>query len=366
MNGSSSKPLITTIIPTYCRPKLLKRAIRSVLNQTYPHFQVCVYDNASGDETASIVAELSKEDPRVKYHCHAENIGATENFIYGMEHIETPLFSFLSDDDFLLPNFFKDGVVALNKTPEAICFCGGTLSIDFEGTIIKHDLEHWEEGLYLPPNGLLEMVKKGHPNWQGTLFRKEVIDSFGTIDQEIIAGDYDYLLKVAAQKIIIVSKKPCGIFQIYPPLAIPRYKLRNYILGLFKVIKNINNIDSLSEEVKREVHQNIMKYIYSKVFLSGLVAISDNNIEDIEEAYRILNSKFTNTSKTHYFNLIYHSKYFSGKLIMLLRKSRPIRQIFRKKVKYFKYKKYNHLIDDRMILSYSIKWGYQINKSHLT
>jgi|GEM_PF-4090006 len=103
--NDTAKPLITTIIPTYRRPKLLRRAISSVLNQTYPHFQVCVYDNASGDETASVVAELSKEDPRVKYHCHAENIGATENFIYGMEHVEIPFFTLLSDDDLIFPNF---------------------------------------------------------------------------------------------------------------------------------------------------------------------------------------------------------------------------------------------------------------------
>ncbi|RKX41747.1 MAG: glycosyltransferase family 2 protein, partial [Thermotogae bacterium] len=70
MNHKISKPLITTIIPTYRRPKLLQRAIKSVLNQTYPHFQVCVYDNASGDETAEVVAEFAKKDPRVKYYCH--------------------------------------------------------------------------------------------------------------------------------------------------------------------------------------------------------------------------------------------------------------------------------------------------------
>lgn len=57
MSNVSQKPMITTIIPTYRRPRLLRRAIRSVLNQTYPHFQVCVYDNASGDETATIVAD---------------------------------------------------------------------------------------------------------------------------------------------------------------------------------------------------------------------------------------------------------------------------------------------------------------------
>jgi glycosyltransferase involved in cell wall biosynthesis len=68
------KPLITTIIPTCRRPHLLRRAIKSVLNQTYPHFQVCVYDNASGDETAEVVSEFAKKDPRIKYHCHSENI----------------------------------------------------------------------------------------------------------------------------------------------------------------------------------------------------------------------------------------------------------------------------------------------------
>ena len=76
-----AKPLITTIIPTYRRPKLLRRAIMSVLNQTSPHFQICVYDNASGDETAAVVAEFSKNDPRVKYHCHTENIGAIKRLV---------------------------------------------------------------------------------------------------------------------------------------------------------------------------------------------------------------------------------------------------------------------------------------------
>jgi glycosyltransferase involved in cell wall biosynthesis len=105
-NGES-KPLITTIIPTYRRPKLLRRAIKSVLNQTYPHFQVCVYDNASWDETADVVAEIAKKDARVKYHCHAENIGAIRNFNYGMVHVNTPFFSFLSDDDILFQNLMK-------------------------------------------------------------------------------------------------------------------------------------------------------------------------------------------------------------------------------------------------------------------
>ena len=47
MTAISPRPLITTVIPTYRRPHMLQRAIRSVLDQTYPHFKICVYDNAS-------------------------------------------------------------------------------------------------------------------------------------------------------------------------------------------------------------------------------------------------------------------------------------------------------------------------------
>jgi len=58
-----SEPLITTVIPTYRRPAMLRRAIRSVLSQTFPDFRLCVYDNASGDETAVVVEEFRKKIP---------------------------------------------------------------------------------------------------------------------------------------------------------------------------------------------------------------------------------------------------------------------------------------------------------------
>jgi len=88
----STTPLITCILTTRRRPQLLKRAIESVLNQTYPHLQVCVYDNASGDETAQVVSEIAKTDPRVKYFCHAENIGPFNNISYGVKNVNTPFF----------------------------------------------------------------------------------------------------------------------------------------------------------------------------------------------------------------------------------------------------------------------------------
>lgn len=209
----SSTPLITTIIPTYRRPKLLRKAILSVLNQTYPHFQVCVYDNASGDDTAAVVGEIAKGDTRVKYHCHPRNIGAIANFNYGMKQVATPYFSFLSDDNFLLPHFFEDAINTLNRYPEAILFAGQTISVNERGQKLRISLDRWEPGLIFPPDGLLQIVEKGVPTWESVLFRSEVINSVGPLNPSFKAAiDQDFMMRIAKRHIFYISKKQHALF----------------------------------------------------------------------------------------------------------------------------------------------------------
>jgi glycosyltransferase involved in cell wall biosynthesis len=146
MVDEGPNPLITTIIPTYRRPKFLRRAIRSVLNQSFTNFQVCVYDNASGDETPSVVADIARSDRRVKYHCHPENIGAIRNFLYGMERIETPFFSFLSDDDFLLPDFYETALQGLGQYPVAMFSASAVVLLDQQKRISAIPVWNWTPG----------------------------------------------------------------------------------------------------------------------------------------------------------------------------------------------------------------------------
>src|ERR1035437_6506077 len=97
-----ANPLITTIIPTFRRPLLLRRAIISVLSQTLCDLRVCVYDNASNDETETTVRSLQSIDSRIDYYRHPLDIGAINHFNFGLGKVESKYFSFLSDDDFLL------------------------------------------------------------------------------------------------------------------------------------------------------------------------------------------------------------------------------------------------------------------------
>ena len=295
--NDTAKPLITTIIPTYRRPKLLRRSIRSVLSQTYPHFQVCVYDNASGDETASIVAELSREDPRVKYHCHAENIGAIRNFNYGMKHVNTPFFSFLSDDDILLPEFFENALEGFVKYPDALFSAGSVISMTEKGKVLLSQLSLWpRDGYYSPPEGLFNMMGMKHPTWTGVLFRKEIAQKIGALDQNVgILADMDFELRIAAVFPFVISRKPCAIFVHHPSSSCSLMDLHSFWPGWLKIIRNLKEDQRIPLEVRTYVEQKLTDLLKRNLFGTGFII--KKNFKDAYKAADILRNHYNQKTK---------------------------------------------------------------------
>lgn len=58
MDITEHKGLVSVVVPTYNRAKLLPRSVASCLEQTYPHVEVIVIDDGSADETPQVLAEL--------------------------------------------------------------------------------------------------------------------------------------------------------------------------------------------------------------------------------------------------------------------------------------------------------------------
>lgn len=186
MPHSLSFPVVTTVIPTYRRPKLLRRAILSALGQTYPHVRVCVYDNASGDETEAVVRKLALQDSRVRYHRHQENIGSYPNFNFGIREVTTPYLSLLSDDDVLAPGFYEQAVQAFERYPKAMFVCMPTMVIDTAVRVISPPV-HVERGQYFQQGeAVREMLEGTAPTtWTGIVFRREVCDEVGPVDSTV-------------------------------------------------------------------------------------------------------------------------------------------------------------------------------------
>jgi len=54
----NKKPLVSVIIPTYNRGKILSRTIRNVLNQNFNSLEVIIVDDGSTDNTYNIAKEF--------------------------------------------------------------------------------------------------------------------------------------------------------------------------------------------------------------------------------------------------------------------------------------------------------------------
>ncbi|MDD5638837.1 MAG: glycosyltransferase family 2 protein [Candidatus Pacebacteria bacterium] len=302
--NKENQPLITTIIPTYRRPHLLKRAITSVLNQTYPNFQVCIYDNASGDETAQIVKEISQKDPRVHYYCHSENIGIIQNFNFGLQQVNTPYFSFLSDDDILLPDFYEKALEGFQKYPEAGFVATQTI-IASDKKVLNISCEDYEEKLYRSPEGLLKMINGGTSTWTSILFRREVIDKVGLLDEQVgSSSDLDYGLRISSVFPYAVIKSPGAIFY-YNKLSLSSNWSMVEPLQWYKIIlEKIRNNKDIPLSVREIAYQDFKRSIIRGIWLGGLIDVSKKRYNEAKKISQSLKNDFNENLKA---NIVYNA-----------------------------------------------------------
>ncbi len=106
LNAHASPPLISIVVPTYnTSEKWLRAAIESVVEQWYPHWELCLADDASTDPTvARILHEYAATDRRIKVTVRATNghISAASNS--ALELATGAFVALLDHDDELRPH----------------------------------------------------------------------------------------------------------------------------------------------------------------------------------------------------------------------------------------------------------------------
>lgn len=280
------EPLITTVIPTYRRPALLRRAIASVLNQTYGNFRVCVYDNASGDETPGVVEEFRQRDPRVEYVCRAKNIGPFANFVDGANRVDTPFLSFLSDDDLLLPRFFESAMQGFDRYPQAAMSTLVTLRMTAKGQFVGAPILAWPKGLVTPPDGLFSTIRYGDPGLQALLIRREVWHAFGGFDETVgSCCDLDLELRVASRLPIAVCGEPGAIGIMHPASTTVRIPFSTVWPGMRRITDKFRADPELSSEVKQQAIEMLAAWMRRVLVNRGVLrSISAGNWDEAQWA----------------------------------------------------------------------------------
>lgn len=109
-------PLVTIAIPTFNRATWLRDCVRLALNQSYPHFEVLVSDNASTDETALVLGQFN--DERLRVVRQPKNIGATANWNACVAQARGDYIVFVPDDDRIAPWLLERCLSLIRREPE--------------------------------------------------------------------------------------------------------------------------------------------------------------------------------------------------------------------------------------------------------
>ncbi|MBS1637646.1 MAG: glycosyltransferase family 2 protein [Bacteroidetes bacterium] len=99
--------MISVIVPTYNYGRFIGECLDSLLQQTYANWECLVMDNASVDNTESIVRDYANHDARIRYHKLPENKGPSFARNQALKEAKGEYILFLDADDLIAPEKLK-------------------------------------------------------------------------------------------------------------------------------------------------------------------------------------------------------------------------------------------------------------------
>lgn len=195
---------ISVVIPNYNRSELLVKAIKSVLQQTFPVLEVIVCDDGSTDNSKDLVAQLNH--PKVKWiDCGKNGRPAIPRNI-GIKQSKGNWLAFLDNDDEWLPNKLEEQVNCIKAHQlKAVC----TNAFD-----VKLNDPNSSKLLLNYPNSEItfsDLIKENNVICSSMLVAKEVLTDFSFFPEEPeykAIEDYVLWLRLSTQMKIGYINQP--------------------------------------------------------------------------------------------------------------------------------------------------------------
>lgn len=130
-----SNPLVSIVLSTYNRANFVRRAIKSVLNQSFQDWELIIIDDASTDETPEILKKWRKKDFRMKVIRNEKNFwhefGLYPKLNKGIQLAKGKYIARLDDDDYWVDSDkLKKQVNFLETHPDYVLCGGGVIIIN--------------------------------------------------------------------------------------------------------------------------------------------------------------------------------------------------------------------------------------------
>jgi len=215
------KPAISILMSCYNSEATVSASVHSVLEQTFPDWELIVVDDESSDRSVAVLEGF--DDRRIRVF-HQKNAGWPAARNNGLTRAGGDLVAFLDSDDTWHANFLERMREALLRTPDAVLAYCGWQNLGLPGGRGEP---------FVPPE--YDSVDRaelllGGCRWpiHGVLLRRSALERAGGFDESFRASaDYDLWLRVASHGRLIRVPEVLAFYHHHAGEQITKNKLRS-------------------------------------------------------------------------------------------------------------------------------------------
>jgi len=305
-------PLVSIVVRTKDRPKLLVRALQSIANQTYLSIEVVLVNDGGCDlniqDLKSILGVI-----RINYIRLAQNKGRAGAGNIGIENSEGKYIGFLDDDDEFYPEHVALLVSALEQIDYKIAYTDSELAFIEYDSEKKEFYEKEKKAFSKKDFSYADLIVENYIPLINLLFRKEILVSIGGFDETLeLFEDWDLLIRSAEIDPFYHIKKVTSKYmqwskdlQIAQPEGYQRLSEIAYDKVIFKHKDKYNSLDVVRHfrEIAHElVHASFLLNEKNEIISNKNAIILEKNskiiqCEDVlrekEQLIPLLESKIT-------------------------------------------------------------------------
>lgn len=193
-------PRISVLMAVHDEERFLRAAIDSILEQTFPGFELIVIDDASSDRSREIAA--SYRDPRLRLLHNERNLGLVRSLNRGLSLCRGEYVARLDGNDIAFPERLAKQIAFLDAHPDVGIVSTQAVAIDVRGRRIRR--ASWFNAAWRRPTGGLAL------EWyrafdtplihSSVMFRRELVERLGGYDPSyVLAEDAELWMRIGEQ-----------------------------------------------------------------------------------------------------------------------------------------------------------------------
>ncbi|HUK37061.1 MAG TPA: glycosyltransferase family 2 protein [Vicinamibacterales bacterium] len=177
MTTSAPLPLVSVTLPCYRQLDVARRAIESILAQTYSNLEVTLLDDGASDDYREYVESLA--DPRVQYERNRERLGAMKNMFAAISAGRGEYAMAFHEDD-LLSSGYVAAAVGILQTNASCGFVACQLNEfvqDPPSALLNQDMPHPAYEKFATSADLVRGILRGtaDPMFGSVMYRRAAV-----------------------------------------------------------------------------------------------------------------------------------------------------------------------------------------------